>query len=386
MLLLYLFVAVTVGWVSLRLGSLRPWGRPRQPASAASTKSAAIQSEALADGQGTSLAVALEQGDLPASPADEASLSPVGQRRVYALIIGLVCLAVAPAIPAVVLARDYGSIPTIPLTPARTLRSQNSGIQPLVNPQGIAVNAAGDLLVADAELGRLVKFPAETVRPVQDVATKSPPASLVRPWAVATGPNNQVYVLDHENGRLHYFNADGSLQRTVPVASNGARALAVDDDGSIYVGDTNVGLIRKLDPDGRPVTGWGSGPEPGTVRLEAAVGLAARDGELFATAIHERTLFRYDRQGVPTPGPLLRSFPGELTLMSDGRLLMSDEQSNRIWVLDRDGVILGRLVGDGGEEQLFFQPRGLAATANGCVYIAMNNRVEVFSIAGSAGC
>lgn len=384
MLLLYLFVMVTMGWVALRLDSLRPWRRPRQQEPAGQATSS--QMEPVADGKVTGLTAATAADESSPPATEEAPLTPVGQRRVRALILGLVCLAVAPAVPAVVLARDYASIPTIPLTLVRTNRAQSSGIQPLVNPQGIAVSAAGDLFVADAELGRLVRFSAESVRPARDVATKAPPVSFIRPWAVATGLNNQVYVLDHETGRLHYFNADGSLQRTVPVASRGARALAVDDDGSIYVGDTNVGLIRKLDPDGRPVTGWGSGPEPGAVRLDAVIGLAARDGELFAAAIHERTLFRFDRQGVPTRGPLLRSFPGELVLMADGRLLMSDEQSNRVWVLDRDGGILGRLVGASGEEQLFFQPRGLAATADGCVYIAMNNRVELFSISGTTTC
>ena len=71
---------------------------------------------------------------------------------------------------------------------------------------------------------------------------------------------------------------------------------------------------------------------------------------------------------------------GPLARLSADRFLMTDLPTNRVWVLDASGQTVGRLLRADGDESLFFQPRGIAAPGDGCLYVASDMRIGVYRI------
>lgn len=75
----------------------------------------------------------------------------------------------------------------------------------LVHPQGLAVDAAGNLHVADSGNNRVLKFAAEL-----NEATEVPFDHLDNPYGVAVDGRGQVYVTDNGTGRVLMFSPDHS--------------------------------------------------------------------------------------------------------------------------------------------------------------------------------
>jgi DNA-binding beta-propeller fold protein YncE len=73
-----------------------------------------------------------------------------------------------------------------------------------------------------------------------------------------------------------------------------------------------------------------------------------------------------------------------LAASPDGRLYMSDISTNRVWVLDREGKIIGRVVGTHPTDSLFGQPRGVAIHA-GNLYVLNDSRVTVYRLGRAGG-
>ena len=91
---------------------------------------------------------------------------------------------------------------------------------------------------------------------------------------VAVDANGNVYVADEENNRIQKFTSDGTFitkwghkgyddgEFDIPTG------VAVDPVGNIYVADSDSYRIQKFTPDGNFITKWGSwGKDEGGVLL-----------------------------------------------------------------------------------------------------------------------
>ncbi len=126
----------------------------------------------------------------------------------------------------------------------------------LRNPAAVAVDAAGNLYIADASNHRVRKVAAATGI-ISTVAGNGTPAfagdggsataaSLNNPQGVAVDGAGNLYIGDYGNQRVRKVDSQG-LITTVASVSQPA-GLAVDGAGNLYIADPGGGKIWKLDP------------------------------------------------------------------------------------------------------------------------------------------
>ena len=256
------------------------------------------------------------------------------------------------------------------------------------NPTGVAVDAAGNIYVADFNNHRIRKITAAGI-----VTTLAGSASgytdatgtLARfdnPTGVAVDLAGNVYVADQDNNVIRKITAtgivttlagDGILGYLDDATGTNARfnlpaGVALDAAGNVYVADQNNNRIRKISPAGAVTTFAGDGT-PGHLD---ATGTAAK---FFS--------------------------PTGVAVDAAGNVYVADLNNNRIRKITPAGVVT-TLAGDGTNDYLdgvgtaaqFASPQGVAVDAAGNVYVADrdNNRIRkitpagvVTTLAGSTG-
>ena len=142
----------------------------------------------------------------------------------------------------------------------------------LKNPRGVAADAAGNVYIADTGNHRVRKLSKDgTITTVAGNGTAAfsgdgglaTHASLNAPRAVAVDAAGNLYIADFANSRIRKVTLNGAI---VTVAGNGHFAfagdggpgtsaplyfptgLAVDAAGNVYIGDTQNNAVRQLTP------------------------------------------------------------------------------------------------------------------------------------------
>lgn len=109
-------------------------------------------------------------------------------------------------------------------------------------PEGVAVDAQGDVFVADRGNSRVVKLAAgaqtQTVLPFTD---------LHNPDGVAVDSAGNVYVTDTDNHRVLELASGSNTQTVLPITGlNSPWGIAVDNAGTVYVTGHNTNTVVKL--------------------------------------------------------------------------------------------------------------------------------------------
>jgi sugar lactone lactonase YvrE len=148
-------------------------------------------------------------------------------------------------------------------------------------PHGVAVDAAGDLYLADTNNHAVRKIAASDGK-ITTLAGNGAPgesgdngpaanALLNRPTAVVVDDTGAIYVADTGNHRVRRIDSAGNISTVVGVVMVGGvpttigaalsnpRGLAADSDGGIYIADTGNNMIRRLGPGGIVTTMAGTG-------------------------------------------------------------------------------------------------------------------------------
>jgi DNA-binding beta-propeller fold protein YncE len=130
------------------------------------------------------------------------------------------------------------------------------------SPSGIAVDASGNILVADTNNGRIEKFsPTGTFLSI--IGTKgSGHGQLGEPNGIAIDRAGNIYVAEvAHNHRVQKLGRDGTFiaeWKGPELGFYGPRRIAIGADDSIYVVDQGHARIVKFGLDGTVVTAWGS--------------------------------------------------------------------------------------------------------------------------------
>lgn len=127
----------------------------------------------------------------------------------------------------------------------------------------VAVDKAGDVYVADPNNNQVVKKSADGAE------TQIPISGGRYPEGVAVDANNHVYVADTGNGRIVRIDPDGT-QSDFATGLACPFGLTTDQDNNVYAADECAGDVVKVTPDGTASNvGFQNSPNPYTVAVDA---------------------------------------------------------------------------------------------------------------------
>ncbi len=231
-------------------------------------------------------------------------------------------------------------------------------------PGGIAVDAQGNVYVADTWNHRIEKFDKSGnfllawggFLNLSDAAAASDPAANTKfygPRGVAVGPDGAVYVTDTGNKRILVFDANGTFQRQIsagadpthvaptyafnqPGELNEPMGLAVDAQGNVYVADTWNHRIQKFNAQGTAVAQWPvpAGAWDPAPYLEPYLALDAQ-GNVYATAPSSHAVLKFSPTGtllgqVTSAGSTALQRPTGITVDPDGTVYVVDTEANAV--------------------------------------------------------
>ncbi|MFW5679338.1 MAG: peptidase [Pseudomonadota bacterium] len=155
--------------------------------------------------------------------------------------------AVAPAADGSLWVADgYGNARVHHLAPDGTLRLSFGGLgtEPgsFVCPHALCLSPDGRVLVVDRDMHRVQVFDPDGG--LLDVWT-----GFFRPMAIAMGPDGWVYVTDQVPS-LQRIAPDGSSRSRARPARNQSHGLAIADDGTIWLTDTDPRCLVRMRPLG----------------------------------------------------------------------------------------------------------------------------------------
>jgi sugar lactone lactonase YvrE len=241
----------------------------------------------------------------------------------------------------------------------------------------VAINRAGELLVADTGNERLLHLDAA------GAVLGEWPGAFDLLAAIGVTAEDDVVTVDGRTGLAQRFSPDGQVVLTAPLGTSNANALAIGHDGRLWVADTTNSRVARYSPDGRfeaEVRGGTRSPEQFEQPIAVALG---PDGTLFVLDLRGR-IAELDDQGL-----VRREWPVQIgtgrgvsqLVVWKGKLVVSDPERNRLEVLDPNTDEL-RYVGEAGiGPGQFRRPLGLATDAANRLYVvdSDNARIQIFT-------
>jgi uncharacterized protein (TIGR03437 family) len=203
----------------------------------------------------------------------------------------------------------------------------------LANPTGLALDAAGNLYIADPGTSniRIVNKATGIITPLSTAGI-----NLNSPKGVAVDAAGDVYIADTGNGRILKVTPVGSITKTTTVAGTGVNGysgdggpatsaqlnnpygVALDAAGNIYITDTNNQRVRMVSA------------ATGIITTVAGTGRSGYAGD-----------------GGPSTSAQL-SFPRGILVDASGKIYVSDAQNNVIRLLTVAPPAIGGVITAGG--------------------------------------
>ena len=260
----------------------------------------------------------------------------------------------------------------------------------LSNPQGVAVDTAGNLFIADSGNQRIRKVGINgTITTVAGNGTNgysgdssaATNAELLSPYGVAVDASGNLFIADSGNSVIRKVGTNGVI---TTVAGNGGYGysgdggaatnatlsgsvgVAVDASGNLYIADNGNNVIRKVDSNGNITTvagdglsGYaGDGGLATSARLASPSGVAVdASGDLFIADFYNSVIRKVNDSGAITTvagtgsyGYLgdggaatsaALSYPVGVALDASGDLFIADSGNNAIREVIFAGPTLG---------------------------------------------
>jgi YYY domain-containing protein len=200
----------------------------------------------------------------------------------------------------------------------------------LSQPRGVAVDAQGNVYIADFGNDRVQKFGPDGGFLKTWGAHGSLPSQFKQPGDLSIGGDGLLYVADTWNQRVQVFSPEGDYQREWADKYYGPRGIAVAPDGSIYLVDTGNHRVRRYSRDGVEELSWG--------------GLGTDEGQF--------------------------TEPVGIAVDAEGHVYVADNGNGRVQRFDRDGKYLDSFEVDGWQQKVFSEPH-LVVLPDGTIWVTV---------------
>ncbi|MBS1825157.1 MAG: SMP-30/gluconolactonase/LRE family protein [Acidobacteria bacterium] len=288
----------------------------------------------------------------------------------------------------------------------------------LNSPMDVKTDASGAIYIADTANHRIRKISAGIITTIAGdgdagfSGDNGPAATarLFRPQGIAIDAAGNVFIADTQNHRVRRISANG---RIATIAGTGVpgfngdsqlaseaqlhtpSAVAVDANGVLYIADTGNHRIRRLTASGYLLTiagtsgrGFsGDGEAALSARLDTPVGLVFdTSGNLFIADQGNRRIRRISPLGTMSTVLANAGLPTGLAIDPQGSLVYSDAATNTVLASENGAtprLIAGRgergFSGDGeaARDARLDGPSGLAIDKQGNLYIADRNNHRI---------
>jgi sugar lactone lactonase YvrE len=253
-----------------------------------------------------------------------------------------------------------------------------------MSPQGVAIDAEGNLFISDTGYHRIRRVDAATGMITIVAGTGAPGSSgdgrpaiiarLANPRGIAVDASGNLFIADTYNSRIRRVDAATGVITTIAGTGvqgfNGDRRpatsahlswptdVAVDAAGNLFIADTSNDRVRRVDS------------ATGMITTVAGTGVGGFNGDgQAATAARLST-------------------PWSVTIDAAGNLFVADTSNHRVRRVDAATGLITTVAGTGvagynGDEQLaaaaqLWFPNGVAVDASGNLFVAdaSNNRVR----------
>lgn len=217
-------------------------------------------------------------------------------------------------------------------------------------PNGIAIDADGNIYIADRNNERVQKFDAagDFLLKWGSSGTNDGQFSANNGAVdIAVDSEGNIWVVDRGNHRIQKFNSSGTFQSKFGSSGTGdgqfnqPTGIAINSGDTIYVGDRLNERVQAFDKNGNFLFKWGGTAGSG------------------------------DSQFASNNGPV------DLAIDSEGNVFVVDRGNHRIQKFSKKGDFLGKFGTSGTGDSNFNQPNGIEIAPDGTILIADRNNARV---------
>jgi YD repeat-containing protein len=299
--------------------------------------------------------------------------------------------------------------------------SEGSGSGKFNHPEGVAIDASGDVWVADKNNNRVEEFSSSGSLIAAYGSSGTGDLQFSGPWGIAINQTtNEVYVSDTNNNRIEVLKTNGEFvdafgwgvkdgKEELEVCTTACKAglagskngeldeplgLTVGANGDVWVAEYANNRIQKFSATGGYLGQFGS-KGSGEGQLAGPSGVVIVEGELYVSDTGNNRVVEFSPNGTyrtefGTSGSGEGQFKEPLGIAvnaTTGDLYVSDTGNNRVQEVSPAGKFLAEFGHYGTGEDEFHAPTGIAINSSGELYIAdeYNARVDEWLPPGTGG-
>jgi tripartite motif-containing protein 71 len=313
------------------------------------------------------------------------------------------------------------SVQVSPPSYGKAFGSSGSGTGQFSHPQAVAIDASGNVWVADTSNNRIEKFSSAGAFIAAYGSKGSGEVQFSSPWGIAVNQTTgNVYVGDTGNNRIEELSSSGAFVEAIgwgvsdgkaelEVCKTGCKAgisgsgngqfhepsgLTIDSQGNVWVADEDNSRIEEFSSTGTYLSQFGS-LGSGNGQLKEPSDVAISEGDLYVVDKLNNRVEEFSPTGVYLAqfgsfGAGHGQFSEPIAIVTNGTsgdLYVTDGNNSRVQEFSPAGKFLTEFGEWGSETAQFISPRGLAITPTGNLYIVdeYNERIQEWIPPGAGG-